>query len=377
MAEKSKKILIFTTAFRPMTGGSEIAVEEICKRLEDISFDIITPRYKKSFIKKECTSNICVHRVGMGSKLDKFLFPVTGFLKSLILAKKNDYDAIHAYQASYGAGAAVIFKLFKPNKKFILTLQEGKDLEKQNFFIKLLRKLIIKKANTLTAISEYLKNYIQKINPTAKITLIPNGIDYEKFISAKPQQREELGIDKTAKVIITISRLVPKNGLVSLIKSIEIAKSVISDIKLIIIGSGPLETGLKNLTAELNLSGDILFLGEKKYSEIPHFLKTADLFIRPSHSEGLGNAFIEAMAAGIPIIGTPVGGIPDFLKDGETGLFCEVGNPKDLAEKIIHLLNNQELREKLIKNGLEMARAKYNWNNIAKKFREIYSKTNN
>jgi len=78
----------------------------------------------------------------------------------------------------------------------------------------------------------------------------------------------------------------------------------------------------------------------------------------------------------VPIIGTPVGGIPDFLKDGETGLFCEVDNPKNLAEKIMLLLNNGELREKLIKNGLELVREKYDWNNIIKKFREIYETTN-
>ena len=117
-------------------------------------------------------------------------------------------------------------------------------------------------------------------------------------------------------------------------------------------------------------------MGEKNYSEIPRYLKTADLFVRSSRSEGLGNAFIEAMAAGLPIIGTPVGGIPDFLKDGETGLFCEVDNPKNLAEKIMLLLNNGELREKLIKNGLELVREKYDWNNIIKKFREIYETTN-
>ena len=98
----------------------------------------------------------------------------------------------------------------------------------------------------------------------------------------------------------------------------------------------------------------------------------ADLFVRASRSEGLGSAFIEAMAAGLPIIGTPVGGIPDFLKNEETGLFCEVGDPKDLAEKIILLFNNRQLREKLIKNGLELVRAKYDWDKIAEKFREIY-----
>lgn len=376
MNENSKKILIFTTAFRPMTGGSEIAIEEICHRLKDISFDIVTPRYQKSFEKKECVSNICVYRVGFGIKLDKYIFPLIGFLKGFILARKNDYMAIHAYQASYGAGAAMLLKYFSTTK-FILTLQEGKALTEQNPIIKFFRKIIIKKANIITAISTYLKKFAEKINKKREIIVIPNGVDYEKFISTQPIERRTLEINDTDTVIITTSRLVPKNGLATLIRAIKIAKQQIADLKLVVIGSGSLETGLKNLSLELGLSNDVVFLGGKPYSEIPRYLKMADLFIRPSHSEGLGNAFIEAMAAGIPIIGTQVGGIPDFLKDGETGLFCEVGNPKDLAEKITHLLSNQDLMEKLIKNGLELVREKYNWDNIAEKFNQIYHHLNN
>ena len=373
--EKSKKILIFTTAFRPMTGGSEIALEEICRRLNDLTFDIITPRYKKSFAKTENLANICIHRIGFGMKLDKYIFPLAGFFKGFLLTRTNDYAAIHAYQASYGAGAATFLKYFS-SIKFILTLQEGKAMTEQNPVIRFFRKIIIKKADIITAISIYLKNFAEKINKKAEIIVVPNGVDYEKFSSALPIEKTSLDINNTAKLILTVSRLVQKNGLATLFRAIKIVKTLTSDIKLVVVGSGPLESGLKNLALELDISNNVLFMGEKNYSEIPRYLKTADLFVRSSRSEGLGNAFIEAMAAGLPIIGTPVGGIPDFLKDGETGLFCEVDNPKNLAEKIMLLLNNGELREKLIKNGLELVREKYDWNNIIKKFREIYETTN-
>jgi len=87
-------------------------------------------------------------------------------------------------------------------------------------------------------------------------------------------------------------------------------------------------------------------------------LALADVFVRPSLSEGLGNVFLEAMAAGLPIIGTPVGGILDFLKDGETGLFCRIKNPKSIAEKIKEILSDDRLREKLIQNGQKLAEEK-------------------
>ncbi len=107
---------------------------------------------------------------------------------------------------------------------------------------------------------------------------------------------------------------------------------------------------------------------------LPTHLSMADIFVRPSLSEGLGTAFLEAMAAGLPIIGTPVGGIPDFLKDGETGLFCKVANPKDLAEKIVRILKDEQLREKITENARALLAEKYDWDIIANKFAQIYER---
>ena len=371
MLEKSKKVLIFTTAFRPLLGGSEIAIEEICKRLNDFSFEILTPRYKKSFPADEHRGNICIHRLGLGNKLDKFLFPLWGMLKGRAMLRRGEVKLLHAYQASYGGGAAVLLKIFNPRKKFILTLQEGKSLARQNKFIKFFRNFILKRADTITAISNHLKEYARDINREAELFLIPNGVDFKKFYAARSVDRQQLGLKESDEIIITVSRLVSKNGIADLIKAMVRAKAEIPELKLIIIGSGPLETELKNLTRELNVRNDVLFLGAKEYEEIPHYLKSADMFVRPSLSEGLGTAFIEALAAGLPIVGTPVGGVVDFLKNDETGLFCETGNPKDIAEKIISILSNRELRERLIKNGLELAQ-KYDWRYMAEKFRQIY-----
>ena len=83
----------------------------------------------------------------------------------------------------------------------------------------------------------------------------------------------------------------------------------------------------------------------------------------------MGNSFIEAMAAGLPIIATPVGGIPDFLKDGETGLFCKVKDPKSIAEQVERLMNDDILRQKLKENGQKLVREKYDWNLIAKEMK--------
>ena len=98
--------------------------------------------------------------------------------------------------------------------------------------------------------------------------------------------------------------------------------------------------------------------------------------MRPSLSEGLGNSFIEAMAAGVPVIGTQVGGIPDFLRDKETGFFCEVRNPKSIAEKVKEILENNELRANVIKNAQELVTKNYDWDLVARRIKEEVLLTN-
>ena len=101
-----------------------------------------------------------------------------------------------------------------------------------------------------------------------------------------------------------------------------VAFMAMGNVKLLIVGDGPLRENLKFKIKNLKLENKIELLGEVSPDKVPQYLAEADIFVRPSLSEGLGTAFLEAMAVGLPIIGTPVGGIPDFLKDDETGLFA-------------------------------------------------------
>ena len=105
---------------------------------------------------------------------------------------------------------------------------------------------------------------------------------------------------------------------------------------------------------------------------MPKYLKISDVFARPSLSEGLGNSFLEAMAAGVPVVATAVGGIPDFLKDGETGYFCEVQNPKSLAEAILKFENNPQKTNEIIVNAKKMVLDKYDWSLISRDMKKMF-----
>ena len=141
-----------------------------------------------------------------------------------------------------------------------------------------------------------------------------------------------------------------------------------------ILGSGPLEGRLKLLAVELGVSGSVEFYGHIEPAALPKYLYNADVFVRPSRSEGLGSSFLEAMAAGLPVVATPVGGIPDFLSDGKTGLFSRVDDPVDLAEKIKRVLDDPKLSARLAANAKQLVQARYDWELVSKSMDRIFSK---
>ena len=160
--------------------------------------------------------------------------------------------------------------------------------------------------------------------------------------------------------------MVVKNAVHDVIKALE----YLPDAYFIILGTGYRREELKKLSENIGVADHVKFLGFVPHTEMPKYLKTADIFIRPSLSEGFGNSFIEAMAARIPVIATPVGGIVDFLRDKETGLFCEVGIPEDIARKVEIYLHDRNLREEIIDNAFDMVMEKYDWKLVAKNMQE-------
>lgn len=366
-----KKILIFSIAYYPLVGGAEVAIKEITDRIDSIHFDMITLHLDKKSPKLEKIGNVNVYRICS----PKLFFPFTALITAVQLHKKNKYDAIWAMMAAYAGFSALFFKLTHPKIPYILTLQEGDPIEyikKKVRFVYPLFSKIFTKADYIQAISNYLANWAREMKAKCPIEVVPNGVDITKFsILNSKFSKNDLNLEENDKIIITSSRLVPKNAVGDIVESLLYLPN---NIKFLVLGNGPEEIALKSKIKNLKLEDRVFFLGYINHDDLPHYLKISDIFIRPSLSEGLGNSFLEAMAAGLPVIATPVGGIPDFLRDGETGLFCEVNNPKSIAEKVKLLLENKELRNKIIVNAKEMVIKKYDWNLIAEKMRNIFNK---
>ncbi len=377
----NKKILIFSTNYFPHVGGAEMAIREICKRLPENEYHLLTTKFEKGIVSYEKIENIHVHRVGFGSKIDKYLFFILAQFKANFLHKKYKFDIVWGMMASYAGLSAWIFKKFHQRVKYLLTLQSGDSdefISKRTWWWNWIYQKIYQDSDYIQAISNFLIKRAQRYGFKGEnIELVPNGVDIESFDRSQEGEtihessQRELGIKDEDKIIISISRLAEKNAMKDLINSL---KYLPENYKLIICGIGPLEEKLKSRVEMQGFASRVIFTSFVDYKELYKYLNIADVFCRPSLSEGLGNVFLESMVAKVPVIATEVGGIPDFLKNRETGLFCKVNNPQDIAEKVKLLIEDQELKNKIIQNGYQMVINNYSWEFIAEKMNNIFNK---
>lgn len=393
-----KRILIFALAYYPdAVGGAEVALKEITDRIpgEEIVFDMVTIRFNSLLPAFERIGNVNIHRIGFTKAgptisdlgkfplvINKYLFPVMGFLKARSLHLKNPYDGAWAMMANHAGFAALFFKMWFPNVRFLLTLQEGDPIEyikRRVRFVAPLFRRIFERANFVQTISNYLANFARSQGYNGDLEVVPNAVNIGHF--SKEYSTEELFILKRKLgkkegdiFLITTSRMVRKNAIDVIIRSLTLLDA---NVKFLILGIGPDEEMLRELARSLGVADRIQFLGQILHTEMPKYLKVSDIFIRPSRSEGLGNSFLEAMAAGLPVIATPVGGIPDFLFDPDanpeqepTGLFASVDDPASIARQVNRLLNDNALRMKLFTNGRTLVIEKYDWDLVARTMRE-------
>ena len=231
-----------------------------------------------------------------------------------------------------------------------------------------LERQAIAKIPNIIAVSHYQKNLIS-INTNSKIYVIPPGIDFKNISNLKSDKPL-----KHPSLFFIGGLLGERKGTHILLKATQIIKSKHPDIYVYIAGSGPQELELRKLSKELNIEENIAFLGRISDDEKWTYYKSVDICVIPSLWEGMPTVLFEAMMCGKPVVASDVDGIAEVLVDNETGLLCEAGNAADLADKIVTLVQNQEMREEMGKAG-EIKVREFTFDKIAgqtvKLYREI------
>ena len=356
------RIAIFSTAYLPLMGGAEVAIREITDRVTDFEFELICARLRSGLATTETIGRVRVHRVGFGTTFDKYLLPFLGPMKALSIKP----DLIWSMQASFGGFAALFYSWLRPKTRFLLTLQEGDPFEryaKRAGPFNFLHKKIFRRADSVQAISTFLGDWALNMGFEGKPITIPNGVDVSRFAT------QGLRASDGKVRVISVSRLSHKNGLDLLIRALSLLPE---NVVLTLVGDGEDKDKLVAIANELSISTRVSFVGQKNHVEVVELFKQSDIFCRPSRTEGLGNSFLEAMAAGLPTVGTPVGGIPDFL-NAQTGWLCEPENPESIAQTIGRVIATP--KEEVIaitQRAANLVREKYNWNSIGHEMGELF-----
>lgn len=396
-----KKVLIFSLAYFPKhVGGAEVAIKEKTDRIKDVEFHMITLRYDSTLPKVEKIGNVLVHRIGFSKNnptmgdlkkfplhYNKYWFQIAAGWKAWSLHRKYNYDATWAMMAHSCAVPAAIFKLLKPSVPYVLELQEGDPPEYIERLMRPLWPLFSRgftKAQVVSVISTFLGNWARRRGFTGPVELVPNAVNTGHFSQEYPQAeldelKKNLGKKDGDVFVITTSRLVHKNAIDDVIVAL---KELPDNVYFVVLGIGPDEEKLKKLAETSGVAHRVKWIGQVDHKEMPKYLKISDIFTRPSRSEGMGNSFIEAFAAGLPVIATQEGGIADFLFDSvrnpdkpTTGWAVDKDAPTQIARAVGEILGNPQGTAAVVKTAQELAVSKYDWDLIAKDMRErVFSK---
>lgn len=225
------------------------------------------------------------------------------------------------------------------------------EYKKRHIWMERFLSRITKKIICCSKAVEHFVTHQERIR-SSKTIVIYNGVDEERFSSTKEPSliKTQLGIDSESPVVGSVSSLKALKGHTYLLRAVPLITDIFPKTKFLIVGDGPLRPLLEAQVKEENISSSVIFTGTRQ--DIPDLLSAMDVFILPSClREGLGIAIIEAMAAAKPVVATDIGGIPEVVRSGATGLLVPPRDEIALGEAIIQLLKNPEMSKHLGKQG--------------------------
>jgi len=360
------KILITTGIFPPDIGGPASYGKTLAQKLaENFSVSLITYSSKSKFPEDK---NQPFKVIRIAKWIPKFFRHVVFFVKTLSAAK--DADTIFSLNAvSAGLPALWVAKLRRKNffvkivgdyawetavnsgKTFLLIDDFQKT--KRHGWVGVLHKYQVKVcrgADGVIVPSNYLANMVKNWGvPEGKIKVIYNGVDFKPLDISKEEARKKIGI--AGNIILSIGRLVPWKGFRMLIKIMPQLFEINQFFRLVIVGDGPERKTLESIVKNMHLENKVYLVGKKSKEELALFSAAADIFVLNTAYEGFSHQILEAMAAGVPVITTAVGGNREVIRQGENGFMVKYNDEFNLIEAIKTVWQTDDLRSRFVEEG--------------------------
>ncbi|PIQ96466.1 MAG: hypothetical protein COV67_09400 [Nitrospinae bacterium CG11_big_fil_rev_8_21_14_0_20_56_8] len=293
-------------------------------------------------------------------------------------ARRLEIDLIHCHWIlPQGFFAALIHKCL--GIPYILTaLGADAFVFRNHVLFRSLRQFAVRNSLACTANSPALLAALRPLSLQTNYHYIPNGVDRERFNPDRkdPALRKQLGIE--GPFLLGVGRFALKKGFQYLIQAMPAIISRHPRAKLVLVGFGPEESSLKLQAKQLELENQVIFPGGKSGLELATYFATADIFIGPSivtasgDTEGQPAVFIEAMASRTAVVATPVGGITDMVRDGQTGLLVGENNPAAIADAVCTLLDSPDIKNRIEDEGYKWVRERFDWESIAESYLRLY-----
>lgn len=371
-----RKLKIGITCY-PTIGGSGIVATELGKMLAEKGHEIHFISSSMPFRLNRMYRNIYYHQVEV-NQYSVFQYPpydIALASKMAEVANREQLDILHVHYAIPHAVCAILAKQMSKVDLKVITTLHGTDITVLGSDPSLTDaiKFGIEKSDIVTAVSQSLIEQTNElIQPDKQIEKVYNFIDQRIYQKREASHlKKEFDIKDHEKVIIHVSNFRKVKRVQDIVKTFaKISEAMPA--KLLLVGDGPEMPRVCRLVKNLGLTDKVHLLG--KQENIDELYSISDLKLLLSEKESFGLVALEAMACGVPCIGTDVGGLPEVIEDGKTGFICPLGDIKEISLKAIELLNDKELHEQFAVASVEAVYSKFSAERIVKEYEQLYFK---
>lgn len=305
------------------------------------------------------------------SRKFSLLNKVVEVIKVKNLIDRNEIEIVHTH-GSQDTWIAAIAAFLSHRKPVVIRTRHNIFPISTNIFNRLLYRKMI---DRVIAVSDGVVKIFEenRLIPYKSIKVIPSSVDIEKFsgVENSTELRKEFGIKRDCLLIGTVGRFAREKGHEVLLSAVKAVVSKNPDAKFILAGEGPEEENIKRKAIQMSITGSVIFAGFR--TDIPRFLAALDIFtLTPVAGESLGTAILEAFAMKKPVVASDLGGINTSVRHGKTGFLFKPGDSKELAKKLIELIEDSSLRKKFGEAGRKMIEEEFTKERMVALTEELY-----
>lgn len=365
------RLLLINNEFPPIGGGgstvTKYALEHLVKAGHEVT--LITSQYK-DLPRRDNISGATVIRVPAVRRYKDYAamwelvtFGLSALTYTFFYTLRHRVDFIQAYFAVPSGWVAWVISFLRPIPYAVYF--GGSDIPGANPsrfryvypVITPLLKLIWRRARWRTVCSQELVRLVHRVDPETEFICIPNGVDTARFVPLPRPPNAQVKI-------LFIGRLIPRKGFQRVVRALPLVRQLARvPFEVEVVGTGAAQTDLDALAAKLGISDLIRYVGTVPYDKLERSYQYADIFVLTSLSEGMPSVILEAMACGLPIVASDVGGNNEIVNEGDNGFLIRGDDIELLAERLAELVNNGELRRRMGERSRQLA-LRYDWSSI-------------